>query len=153
MNPQLKATVFDLPTTRPFAEKTIQKFELSNMIDFRPGNYIEDELGDGYDVAWLSHILHGEGQDDCRQIIEKAVKALNPGGMILIHEFILDNTMDAPLFPALFSLNMLLGTSYGRAYSEEQLTGMLRDAGVKNIKRTRFDTPTDSSILAGITAV
>ena len=48
---------------------------------------------------------------------------------------------------------MLLGTSSGRAYSEEQLTGMLIDAGVKNINRIRFDSPTDSSILAGITAV
>jgi hypothetical protein len=152
-NPELKATVFDLPTTRPFAEETIRKFGLSDRIDFREGNYLVDELVGGYDVAWLSHILHGEGQDDCRQIIGKAVEALNPGGMILIHEFILDNTMDAPLFPALFSLNMLLGTSSGRAYSEEQLTGMLGDAGVKNINRIRFDTPTDSSILAGVTAV
>ncbi len=151
-NPQLKATVFDLPTTRPFAEETIQKFGLSDRIDFQSGNYLEDKLGDGYDVAWLSHILHGEGQDDCREIIQKAVKSLKPGGMILIHEFILDNTLDAPLFPALFSLNMLLGTSYGRAYSEGQLTGMLSAAGVNDINRIRFVSPADSSIMIGVTA-
>ena len=151
-NPELKATVFDLPTTRPFAEETIRKFGLYDRIDFQAGNYLEDDLGGGYDVAWLSHILHGEGLDDCRQIIQKALETLNPGGMILIHEFILDNTLDAPLFPALFSLNMLLGTPSGRAYSEAQLTDMLSEAGVKNIKRIRFESPTDSSILAGITA-
>ena len=75
---------------------------------------------------------------------------MTPGGMIIIHEFILDNTMDAPLFPALFSLNMLLGTSAGRAYSRRQLEDMLTRAGVKDIQRISFDSPTDSSILSGV---
>jgi len=48
-------------------------------------------------VAWLSQILHGEGPDGCRSIIRKAVSALDPGGWILVHEFILDNTKDGPL--------------------------------------------------------
>ena len=37
-NKRLKATVYDLPTTRPFAEQTIQKFKLSDRIRFRDGN-------------------------------------------------------------------------------------------------------------------
>ena len=37
-NPQLKAVVFDLPTTRPFAEKTISKFGLSERISFVAGD-------------------------------------------------------------------------------------------------------------------
>ena len=151
-NPGLTATVFDLPTTRPFAEKTIRQFELSERISFQPGNYLEDNIGEGYDVAWLSHILHGEGRQACTQLIQKTVTALKPGGMIIIHEFILDNTMDAPLFPALFSLNMLLGTPSGRAYSQQQLTDMLGGCGVKDIQRIHFDSPTDSSILLGVTA-
>ena len=43
-NPDLKATVFDLPTTRPFAEQTIKRFELSDRIDFQAGNYLKDEI-------------------------------------------------------------------------------------------------------------
>jgi len=39
----------------------------------------------------------------------------------MVQEFILDDTMDGPLFPALFSLNMLLGTPQGRSYSQKQL--------------------------------
>ena len=38
-NPQLKATVFDLPTSRPFAEKTIERFDLSDRIDFQGGTW------------------------------------------------------------------------------------------------------------------
>lgn len=149
-NPDLKATVFDLPTTRPFAEKTIKRFELSDRIDFQAGNYLEDEIDGRYDAAWLSHILHGEGPDSCHQIIRKTVAALEPGGSIIIHEFILNNSMDGPLFPALFSLNMLLRTDAGQAYSEQQLKDMLAAAGAKKIQRVPVQTPNDSGIITAI---
>jgi SAM-dependent methyltransferase len=149
-NEHLRATVFDLPTTRPFAEKTIRQFKLEDRIDFKDGNYLEDPVEGRYDVAWLSHILHGEGPDDCRMIIQKAVDALEPGGMIIIHDFILNNSMDGPLFPALFSLNMLLGTESGQSYSEAQIQDMLTAAGVSDIRRIAIQSPNDSGILLGI---
>ena len=148
-NPELKATVFDLPTTRPFAQKTIERMKVSDRVTFVDGNYLTDEISGKFDVIWMSHILHGEGPEDCRMIIRKAVSALQPGGMIIVHEFILDNTMDGPLFPALFSLNMLLGTESGQSYSEKQLADMFTEAGLKDIKRLNFDSPNDSSLLIG----
>jgi len=149
-NPQLKATVYDLPTTRPFAEKTIAKFNLQDRIDFKDVDYLEEEIEGIYDVAWLSHILHGEGPEECRKIIGKSVSALEPGGMILIHDFILNNSMDGPLFPALFSLNMLLGTPAGQSYSEKQISDMLSETGGREIRRIFFDSPNDSGIITGI---
>ncbi|MBC8440888.1 MAG: SAM-dependent methyltransferase [Deltaproteobacteria bacterium] len=153
-NPGLKASVYDLETTRPFAEKTIKKFNVSDRIDFLPGNYVEDEFIESnvFDAAWLSHILHGEGPEQAGQIIGKTVSALKPGSKIFIHEFILNDTMDGPLFPALFSINMYLGTPDGQSYSETQLSDMLKAHGVKNIKRLSFVGPTQSGILCGITS-
>ena len=153
-NPGLKASVYDLETTRPFAEKTIKKFNVSDRVDFLPGNYVEDEFiePDLFDVAWLSHILHGEGPEQACQIIGKAVSALKPGSKIFIHEFILNDNMDGPLFPALFSINMFLGTPDGQSYSETQLSEMLKSHGVKNIQRLSFVGPTQSGILSGITS-
>ncbi|MDY6789856.1 MAG: methyltransferase [Thermodesulfobacteriota bacterium] len=148
-NSQLKGTVYDLPTTRPFAEKTIKKFGLTDRIDFIDGDYVTEGIEGVYDVAWLSHILHGEGQKDCQRIIQKAVSVLKPDGMIIVHDFILNNSMDGPLFPALFSLNMFLGTSGGQSYSEKQINGMLFEAGVKEIRRLSFKGPTDSGIITG----
>lgn len=146
-NPELQATVFDLPTTRPFMEKTVARFNLADRIDFQPGSYLTDEVPGHYDAAWLSHILHGEGPDDCLAIIQKAVSAVEPGGLIMIHEFILENSMDGPLFPALFALNMLLGTQSGQAYSQIQLEEMLEKTGCRNIERLPFKGPTESGIL------
>ncbi|HPJ68429.1 MAG TPA: methyltransferase [Desulfobacteraceae bacterium] len=148
-NDGLRATVFDLSSTRPFAEKTIAGFGLSKRIDFMEGDYHKNKIKGKYDVAWLSQILHGEGPESCRRMIRKAVSVLEPGGLIFVHEFILNNDMAGPLHPALFSLNMLTGTKSGRSYSEEQIMDMLRDAGAMDLKRLPFRSPNDSGIVAG----
>lgn len=148
-NKALAAVVADLPTTRPFAERTIARFGLSQRVLFQPVNYLVEELKGSYDVVWLSHILHAEGPETCRRIVQKAADALDPGGLMCIQEFIMNDQMDGPLFPALFSLNMLLGTENGQSYSEEQLHGMMREAGIEQIERLPYRGPTDSSILVG----
>ena len=149
-NPQLSATVYDLPTTRPFAVKTIEKFGLTDRIDFMEGNYVEESIEGTYDVAWLSHILHGEGPEDCQKLIRKTVSAIKPGGMIIIHDFIVNNTMDGPLFPTIFSLNMLLNTPSGRSYSEQQIMDMLAKGGVREIRRIPLQFLKDSGIITGV---
>jgi hypothetical protein len=149
-NPNLSAVVFDLPSTRPFAEKTITRFGLGDRIDFAAGDFMTDEVGEGCDVAWLSHILHGAGPSACAVILKKAVTAMAPGGLILVQEFILYDTKDAPLFPALFSLNMLLGTPQGQAYSQGELFAMLAAAGAGELRRLPIDLPNGAGIIAGI---
>lgn len=148
-NPELRATLFDFSTTEPFALKMIDKFGLKGRITFFPGDYLEEDIRGEYDVAWLSHILHGEGPETCQTIINKTVAALEPGGMVFIHEFILNNSEDGPLFPTLFSLNMLLGTSDGQAYSEDHLRRMLMNAGAREVHRIPFQGPNDSGIMCG----
>ncbi|HAJ25818.1 MAG TPA: SAM-dependent methyltransferase [Syntrophus sp. (in: bacteria)] len=149
-NPGLRATVFDLPTTRPLAEQTIRSFGLSERIEFAGGDFVSDDLGGPYDTAWLSQVLHGEGPEVCRAMIAKAARALAPGGMILIHEFVLDDSLDSPLQPALFSLNMLVGTEGGRSYGEGEIREMMGAAGFRDIKRLAFRSRADSGILTGV---
>lgn len=150
-NPQLNAVVYDLPGTKPFAEKTIERFSMSDRIKFVEGNFVTDDIEGTYDAAWLSHILHSSKLTQCIEIIRKAVSVLKPGGIIGIHEFILKNQMDGPEFCALFSLNMLVGTESGRAYSEKQIMSMLDECGVKNIERIDFSGVNDSGIICGRT--
>jgi hypothetical protein len=55
--------------------------------------------------------------------------------------------MDGPLFPALFSLNMLVETDSGQAYSEQQIMDMLAEGGVTDIRRLPVQTPNDSGVI------
>ena len=151
-NPELKAKIYDLPTTRPFAEKIINQFNVSDRVGFLEGNYIEEDFSykNEFDAAWLSHIIHGEGPEDAEMIINKAVSGLRSNGKIFIHEFIMNNTMDGPLFPALFSINMFLGTDSGQSYSESQIFSMLKNQGIKDVQRLDFTGPNESGIIYGV---
>jgi hypothetical protein len=151
-NPDLTAVVYDLPSTRPFAEQSIARFGLADRIAFESGDFMSGEIRGRYDVAWLSHILHGVGPLACALILKKAVAALEPGGSILVQEFILDDTMDRPLYPALFSLNMLLGTPDGKSYSQGELFSMLGAAGAGNLRRISLELPNGAGVIAGVAA-
>ncbi|MDU0459611.1 MAG: methyltransferase [Geobacteraceae bacterium] len=148
-NPDLRAVIYDLPTTRRFAEATILRFGLTNRISFSAGDILIDDIGNGYDVAWISQLLHSEGPQEAGIILEKAVRALLPGGLVIVQEFILDDDRTSPPFPALFSLNMLVGTSQGQSYSQGELTDMMARAGIRNIARHPLVLPNGASIMTG----
>lgn len=148
--PDLEAVVYDLPTSRPFAEATIARFGLSDRVTFAPGDYHRDPIPGRFDVAWLSHVLHGEGPAACGAMLKKAAGALEPGGLLLVHEFILDDSGDAPLHPALFSLNMLVGTEAGKSYTESELKAMMEASGAKAVRRLPAEGPSASGVMMGI---
>jgi hypothetical protein len=148
-NPAMKATIYDLPATRMFAKQTISRFSMQQRIDFQSGDFQDDVIVGQYDVAWLSHVLHGEGEEGCSNMLQKSVAALEPGGLLLVQEFILENDRTKPVFPALFSLNMLLGTPDGKAYSESEIVLLLQKAGLESVELLPIDLPNGAGVICG----
>jgi len=148
-NPGLTAVVYDLPTTQKFAEGTISRFDLQQRVTFTAGDYQVDSVPTGFDAAWLSHILHADGPAACAALLLKAVAAINPGGVLMVQEFILNDAKDGPQFPALFSLNMLLGTEAGQSYSEGELVAMMKEAGLSDVHRLELDLPNGAGVMSG----
>lgn len=148
-NPGLSAVVYDLPTTRSFAETTVARFDLSERITFAAGNYHVDPLPRGCDVAWLSHVLHADSPEACRALLCNVVAALEPGALLMVQEFILNDAKDGPPFPALFALNMLIGTEKGQSYSQVELTTMMTAAGLSEVTRLALDLPNGAGVLIG----
>jgi predicted O-methyltransferase YrrM len=146
-NPHLRATIFDRPTTEPYAHKMIEEFQIADRITFIGGDFSLNPIPGRYDVAWLSQILHSNGPKACRKIIDNTIAALEPGGIIMIHEFFLNDTMAGPLYPALFSLNMLINNGVGRSYSAGEISEMLQQGGARDIYRLSYQGPNDSYIL------
>lgn len=152
-NPEMKATIFDRKTTEEFALKTVERFGLTDRINFIAGDFNQDDnIHGSYDAAWLSHILHGIGPSECRKLLRKTVNAMVKGGVVMVHEFYLNDRKDGPLFPALFSLNMLVNNPAGRSYCEKEIREMLAEAGIVEVQRAPFAGPNSSGILYGMVA-
>lgn len=148
-NPGMRATIFDRPTSETFARGVVHRFGLQDRIDFQGGDFLLDALPTGYDAAWLSQVLHGESPEGAAKLVTRAAKTLNPGGILAIQEFILDDGRFGPPHSALFGLNMLVGTSGGQTYTWSEITAMMRDAGASDIRRLEVNLPEGCGILAG----
>ncbi|GHU33082.1 SAM-dependent methyltransferase [Betaproteobacteria bacterium] len=148
-NPFLQATIFDLPTTAPFAEKIVGRYGLAERIHFVGGNFITDTLPKGQDVAWVSQVLHGETAQEAAKLLKNAAACLNPGGLLCVQEFVLDDDRSGPAHAALFALNMLVGTEGGQTYTESELARMMREAGVVEVKSLPVALPQSCRVLVG----
>lgn len=148
-NPALTATIYDRPTSEPIAMKVVRSFGLEDRVDFVGGNFLTEPLPEGYDVAWLSQILHGDSPENAANVVARAGKILKPGGLLIIQEFVLDDDRRGPPHPALFGLNMLVGTEGGQTYTRAELETMLRMAGAASVSRLDVDLPMGCGILVG----
>ena len=109
-NPELKATVFDLPMPIEIARENIAKNGLTDRVGTLAGNFLQDDIGTGYDFIWISQILHSHDEGQCQLIISKAVAALNPGGTLAIQDFYLNPDGASPTGAAMFGVHMLAVT-------------------------------------------
>lgn len=134
-NKDNKATVFDLPEIIPITKKYVKKEGLSREIGFIGGDYNTDDLGSGYDMAFLSAVVHINSPEQNRKLAKKCFAALNPGGMIVIQDHVMDEDRTSPFSGALFAMNMLVATECGDTYTESEIRKWLLDAGFSKIKR------------------
>jgi predicted O-methyltransferase YrrM len=151
-NPALRAEILDLASVAPIAQKHIDGAGVGQRVSIRVGDLRSDKLGDGYDLVFVSAICHMLSPEENRNLFERANAALQPGGRIVIQDFILEPDKIAPKFAALFALNMLVGTQGGSSYSEPEYTGWLGDAGFKDIRHVRLAGTTGLMIASRVSA-
>lgn len=145
--PELTATVFDLPEVVALTAEYVAAAGLSRRIDTRAGDFLTDDLGQGYDLVFISAIVHMLSPEENRQLLTKAVAALNPGGQVAVQDFVMDPSRTRPLFGAVFALNMLVNTRGGDVYTEAEIVDWLRQAGC--LSTQRLDTGPVTAMVVG----
>lgn len=146
--PELHADLLDKPEVLPIAERHIQEAGLAGRITTRAGDLKTDAFGRGYDLVLLFNICHMLAPEENADLIHRAFDSLVPGGRVVIQEFILDSTKTAPVAAAVFALNMLVATSGGSSYSEDEYARWLESAGFSSIRRIDLPGPTDLIVAA-----
>jgi cyclopropane fatty-acyl-phospholipid synthase-like methyltransferase len=141
--PDAAAVVFDLPEVVPITAECAALAGMSDRIELRPGDYRQDEVGEGFDLAIVSQVLHGASPEGCLVILEKSLRALRPGGRVVVHEFVLTDDGAEPSWASLFSLNMLTGGAPGRSYTRSELREMLLCAGFVDVEYVPLPGDTD----------
>lgn len=130
----LKAVTVDLPAISAEARGYVEKFGLSGRIECRAGDYHTDEYESGaYDVVTIFGALHQESPEQIVDILKRANRALRKGGRVFVLDMMTDATHTAPAFSALFAVNMALTTRNGWVFSDEELFGWMKEAGLRPV--------------------
>jgi predicted O-methyltransferase YrrM len=139
---EIEVVVFDQPQVVPLTERYVREVGLSDRITALSGDYRKDPMGGGYDLVFLSAIVHSNSPEENTDLVAKCVGALNPGGRVVIQDFIMAEDRTRPAHGALFALNMLVATARGDTYTEAEVKGWFGAAGITRIVRqeTAFGT-------------
>jgi predicted O-methyltransferase YrrM len=143
----LNAVVFDLPSVIPLTRKYIESEGFSGKVDTVIGDYLKDNLGSGYDMIFLSAIIHSNSPEENKLLFKKSVNALNPNGQLVVVDYIMNDDRTEPALGALFALNMLVGTKAGDTYTESEVLSWMDETGFVNI--VRKDTEFGTSLVIG----
>jgi cyclopropane fatty-acyl-phospholipid synthase-like methyltransferase len=134
--PHIRATIVDLPLTLEVARELVNEAGMADKLALREADFFNDpesDLGEGYDLAVISNVLHIEGVDQNRALLKRLFNAMDKRGMVIIHETIIDETRTAPPDRALFAINMLVNTERGNAYTFDEMKEWLEEAGFTDI--------------------
>ena len=128
-NPQLQATILDFPDTVPTSTRYAAQAGVSDRIRHVAGNAITTDWPDGQDVILMSYLWSAVGRDDIRVLARRAHESLRPGGLVLVHDFMVDDAHEAPAFAALYLLSSVLDNPQAECLTPAFVEGALRDAG------------------------
>lgn len=87
-------TVFNLPASAALAEDRIREEGLSEHINVVAGDFLADELPGGFDRVLFSRVLTDWTPATCKMLLEKARRALKPGGKLVINEAFQEGNAD-----------------------------------------------------------
>ncbi len=127
--PELHATVFDMPPVIPIAREQVEKAGLLDRCSFMAGDLTKDDIGSGYDVVFMSNIIHSFDATENREIVKKSFDALAPGGRLVVKDFLLEPGRTGPAFGLVFAINMLLHTPAGDTYTQDDVASWCSEAG------------------------
>lgn len=127
--PLLTATIFELPRVVPVAREIVQQADLADRVSVQEGDFQTETLGSDYDLALVFGVLNGESPDGRFALIQKVHTALNPGGRIVIRDFVLDADRAGPVDATEFALQMLLATESGGLDTRDDWDRWLHMAG------------------------
>ena len=144
--PHLQLALFDLPAVAARAKERLEEAGLLSRADIHGGDFLNDPLPEGADVATLIRIVHDHDDASALKLLRNVRKALAPGATLLIIEGMSGVKGAEPLDAYYGFYTLAMGR--GEPRRVEEIEALLRDAGFGKFRLLRNALPALASILA-----
>lgn len=140
-SPLVSISAVDWPEVLKITKKVAKRFGVGNRLSTIPGDLLKVDFGSVHHIATLGHILHSEGRERSQKLLRKVFKALEPGGTIVIAEFVPNDDRTGPPNALIFAVNMLVNTDAGDTFTFKEMSTWLREAGFEKPRKVNADGP------------
>ncbi|GGL88307.1 SAM-dependent methyltransferase [Pseudooceanicola nanhaiensis] len=131
--PELTATIVDFPNVAALGRRYVEEAGLSDRIAYADGDALEKGWPGGQDIVLMSYLFSGVPGDAHHGLIADAWTALRPGGRILVHDFVVDESREGPRLAALWQLQHTAFTPEARSLDDGWLKAALEGAGFTEV--------------------
>lgn len=138
-HPKAEVYALDWANVLEVAQENARKAGIASRYHLIPGSAFDAEIGSGYDVVLITNFLHHFEPATNESLLKKFHAAMNPGGQLVILEFVPDEQRLSPPPAALFALVMLANTDRGDAYTFAELERMCGHAGFRDMRLIRLE--------------
>jgi len=136
LKPDLEVVLFDLPHVTEIAKEYLEQYGMSNKIKIIAGDFTEDDIGNGYDIVFVSDVT-------ISGILKKVYDALNKGGVLIYRRWTINDDRTSPLTSVLFDFMLALMRSEHRVYTLVEYTHLLEAAGFAITQILDISSPQD----------
>ncbi len=147
-SPAMRATIFDRPEVLAMARQRAAEAGMQERVTFAAGDFAQDPLPAGHDLAFVSAIIHQNSPDQNAALFRKVFACLDPGGRVVVRDHVLSADRTEPRAGALFAVNMLVGTEGGNSYTEAEIAAALTEAGFSGVRLIHPDERMDGLVEA-----
>jgi 2-polyprenyl-3-methyl-5-hydroxy-6-metoxy-1,4-benzoquinol methylase len=138
--PQLQSTILDLPKAVEKAKPILEKHHKEGRISYKAGNILTEDLGEAqYDYILMASVAHHLTGAENEAVAKKVKRALRPGGIYTIMEFIRQDKIqkDGDMIGAMGNLFFLLSSTTG-LWSQPEIASWMTNAGLSGIESKSF---------------
>ncbi len=145
--PGIQVTLLDLPEVCDIAQRWIRDdYGKADRMDTRAGDFLNEELPQGYDVIYLGWVLHDWDPETQVRLLEKCCRALAPGGRVVATECALAEDGNGPELTTLLSLDMLVSTDGGRESTASEYRRRFEAAGFPSVEHVELPVMRDAFV-------
>lgn len=127
--PDLVSTIIDFPNVAEIGWRFITEADMVNRVRYIPGNALDAQWPDGVDAVLMSYLLSGIPGDRIGGLFAQAFESLNPDGVIMIHDFMVEPDRQGPTLAALWQLQHMAFTPDARSIMTSDVANGLKTAG------------------------